>query len=55
MCVCQGGGAAGKDERKPKCNLVCSLCKADIHNMSVMRQHYIAKHPTSALNEAEYA
>jgi len=51
----QGGGAMGKDERKPKCALICTLCKADIHNLSVMRQHYEAKHPSVTLNEAEYA
>jgi hypothetical protein len=50
----QGGGALGKDERKPKCALVCLLCKAEIHNLTVMKQHYTAKHPTATCNEADY-
>ena len=50
----QGGGAGGKDERKPKCALVCLLCKAEIHNLTVMRQHYTAKHPSHAINEHDY-
>lgn len=51
----QGGGNQGIDARKPKTALKCLLCKADIHNLSVMRQHYEAKHPKETLNEADYA
>jgi len=50
----QGGGSAGLDERKPKCNLICTLCKADIHNITIMKQHYEAKHPTVTINEEQY-
>ena len=50
----QGGGAVGKEERKPKAALTCSLCKAEIHNLTVMRQHYQAKHPQATINEEEY-
>ena len=44
----RGGGAAGVEERKPKCALVCPLCKAEIHNATMMIQHYVARHPTAA-------
>ena len=50
----QGGGATGKEERKPKCSLTCSLCKVEIHNLTVMKQHYQAKHPQQTINEEEY-
>ena len=50
----QGGGALGKDERKPKAALTCVLCKVEIHNLSIMKTHYTAKHPTIPINEADY-
>ena len=31
------------------------ICKIDIHNMTIMRTHYEAKHPAVTLNEADYA
>lgn len=31
------------------------ICKIDIHNMTIMRTHYEAKHTAVTLNEADYA
>jgi hypothetical protein len=50
----RGGGEAGKSDRKPKCNMACNICKTPIHNITVMKQHYEAKHPSSTLNEDDY-
>jgi len=48
------GGKEGKDRRTPKTALVCKLCKANIHNINIMKAHYEAKHPKDTLNPAEY-
>jgi hypothetical protein len=50
----KAGGAAGKERRKPKCNLTCKVCKAEVPNIAVLGEHYTAKHPKMPFNAAEY-
>jgi len=49
-----GGGATGKDSRAPKCAIVCSVCKITAPSMTVIAEHYAAKHPKLTFNPAEY-
>jgi len=50
----KGGGAAGIDSRKPKCTLVCKICKSSAPNTHILGDHYAAKHPKEKYNPAEY-
>lgn len=50
----KGGGAAGQEDRRPKANMKCLVCKVEIHNLTILRGHYEAKHPTVKLNEDDY-
>jgi len=51
----RGGGVQGIDQRSSKTAMACKICKTGIHNMTIMRTHYAAKHPSVTLNEADYA
>mgnify|MGYP002390406115 CR=1 FL=1 len=54
-CFCYlGGGASGIAARAPTTALACKLCKTPIHNLTIMRTHYTAKHPTATFSEADY-
>lgn len=50
----RGGGEAGREDRRPKANMRCNICKAEIHNLTILRGHFTAKHPDVTLNEDDY-
>jgi hypothetical protein len=53
--VCLGGGAAGAKDRAPTTALACKVCKTPIHNLTIMKNHYEAKHAAATFNPADYS